>query len=144
MTATVVGGVSTVTRPPRRPLLVQPAVEVVRRRHHPAMGGRPRLAKAHVVAVAALGAGAMTGGKGGSLVQEEELGVRAGAHDLPAAATELEATDDPPPYLREAHETAVLVVEDAAVAHEEAAAAGGHDVAEGGDAVLQGRPAIHR
>lgn len=84
-------------------------------------------------------AGAMPGGQGDGLVEEEELGVVAGRHHLPVPVLVGERADDPGLVLpaRRA-EAAVRVVQDAAVAHEEPACGVGNDLARGEDAVLEG------
>jgi hypothetical protein len=100
------------------------------------MAGAPRGREALVIRVAAFGARAMTGGKGGRLIQEEELRVGSRPHDRAPSATEFRAAGNPSAALGEADDAAFAIVQDATVAHQESAAGTGNDVTEGGDAIL--------
>ena len=88
-------------------------------------------AKCSALGAAALEAGAMPGGQRGRLVEEEQLGVAVGLHQLPAPALELEQAGDPLPGRPAARlERLVGQMEAAAaVAHHQAAVRRGDDLA---------------
>jgi hypothetical protein len=59
----------------------------------------PGRLKLQVIDMTTLCAGSVTIGERSCLVQEEQLGVRAGCHDIPVAAAKLQPTGDPAAYL---------------------------------------------
>src|SRR5579859_5142387 len=61
------------------------------------VAGKPGVDEAVVVAPAALGAWAVAGGERRRLVEEEQLGVAVGLHQLASAALELQQASDPAP-----------------------------------------------
>ena len=88
---------------------MKPPVHVVR--GGPAESrARPGRLEAEVVLVTALGAGPMTGGEGDGLVEEEELGVRAGAHHHTPPPAEAGEARDPASPLSVANDATVGVV----------------------------------
>jgi len=118
-------------------LVVQPGVDRIRAALA-RVDRLPKLSEAVVVGPPAERARAMSGGKGGGLVEEEELREPAGLEQgttLPAAEPEL--ARDPPAAGVAAPDRSVLVVEAAAVAVDEPARGVGDELAEGSDAVLQ-------
>src|SRR5437870_179038 len=96
---------------------------------------RPCLAEAHEVFAPALRTWPVAGSECCRLVQEEELGEPAGAHQLPASAFELESAGDPPPNLPRPNQLTVIVVQHPAVAEQEPPRFGGDDVPERADSV---------
>src|SRR6202012_387775 len=82
-------------RPADDPLLVEPAVHLLRRGEPFARHLAPRLLVGLVAAVATLGAGAMPGGEGDRLVLEVEPGEFVREPLLVEAAPELERAGDP-------------------------------------------------
>src|SRR6266508_2023987 len=117
------------------PLPVQRPVHVVGPGRPTRVYVRPCLAKAQEVFAPALRTGPVAGSEGCGLVQEEELGEPARAHQLPAPALELEPAGDPPPDLPRPDQPAVVVVQHAPVAEQEPPGFGGDDVPERGDSV---------
>ena len=102
------------------------------------MDRAPDLAEAVVVGAPAERTRAMTGGEGGRLVEEEELGEAARLEQRPALpAAELELAGDPAPAVVAPADAAALVVEAAAVAVDQAARGICDELAERRDAVLQ-------
>jgi len=93
---------------------------------------------------AAFEAGAMSGGKRGRLVEEEQLGVAVGLHELPPPVLELQHAGDPLPGRPAARPERLIrqMEAAAAVAHHEAAVRCGDDLACGRDAVLERHRAI--
>src|SRR5581483_273101 len=89
---------------------------------------------------AAIEARAMAGGEGRGLVEKEQLGPAAPRHHLAAAAAEFEHTGEPgrcrPALVQQGSGRGIM--DDAAIADKHSALGGGDDVAEWGDAVLQG------
>src|SRR5712691_7930858 len=96
---------------------------------------RPCLAEAHEVVAPALRTRPVAGSEGCRLVQEEELGEPARAHQLAAPALELESAGDPPLNLPLADQPTVVVVPDPSVAEQESPRFGGDDVPERRDSV---------
>jgi hypothetical protein len=79
----------------------------------------------------------MARAKRGNFVEEEQLGIAFGLHNRTPASAELDVARDPTLYVRRAHDSAPIVVQNAAVAHYEAAALQRDDLPEWGYAVLQ-------
>src|SRR6185503_11191738 len=120
-------------------LLMQARVDVRGAHLFESMRARPgggELARGFAPAVVA---GPMPGGERGGLVEEEQLGPAAPAHDLAPHAAELADADDPGLVSPAAREKGAGrgIVDDAAVSHERAALFDGDDFTEGRDAVLQ-------
>ena len=102
---------------PLLPLCVEPPVELVGAR------GAGEGEEAPIVRVPALGAGSVSGGERGRLVEEEETGVAVRRHRPagPVAAAELQSTGDPALHPPLPADNPVLVVQAAPVAVHEAA-----------------------
>jgi hypothetical protein len=79
----------------------------------------------------------VTVGERGCLVQEEQLGVRAGCHHLPVTAAKLQPTGDPSACLPVANDLPLGVVQNAAVSHQRAAGGHRHNFAEWRDPVSE-------
>ena len=91
------------------------------------------------VGAPAFEAGPVTGGERRGLVQEEQLGVAIGLHDLAMPALELEHAGDPLSGGPAAGPDGLVgcVEGPAAIAHQQASMRRGDDLALGGDAVLE-------
>src|SRR5262249_20166694 len=121
------------------PFGVQPVVDH-RRRGSPRVEGAvvprdPGMTKCNEPAAAALGAGAMTCGQPGGLIEEEKLGIAVRGHDRPLSPLELEQAQDPSPKPPVPEDAALLVVEDAPIAQIRPPLRGCDDLAEWRDAV---------
>ncbi|MGO9310713.1 MAG: hypothetical protein ACLQDL_17030 [Spirochaetia bacterium] len=105
-----------------KPLGVQDAIDLIggKRRRGDQAGIRrsPGLAKQAIPRALALGAWPMAGRHRRRLIQEEELGVPARAHDRAVPPPELENAGDPPSAGEREPDTLPVVVQAAAVAHE--------------------------
>jgi hypothetical protein len=116
-------------------LVVELRVDRVRA-HRSGMELSPGRAEADVVLAPAQRARPMTGGKGGRLVEEEELGELARLQErAPMPALEREPAGDPALPVEAAPDAARVVVQAAAVAVDEAARRVGDQLAERRDAV---------
>src|SRR6478752_6015168 len=98
------------------------------------MRAGPGTAESLVILAAALGAGTMSSGQCGRLVEEEQLGVVAGMHDLTPPPAKLQHTYDPAAHLAVTHDLTVLIVQQATVAEHQPALGRRDEVAERGHA----------
>jgi hypothetical protein len=119
-------------------LPVQHPVDVVRRWFHgPGEGRRPGRPERVVGGVAAFGAGPVPGGQRDRLVEEEQFGVAAGAHDGSPAAAELQHAHQPAADLVTPDQRQVVVVQHAPVAVHGPAVRGRDQLARGRHPVPQ-------
>ena len=120
-------------------LAVQAAVQLRRPGRRFTTRPRPGRAEVLVVRAPAVGARAMAGGEGGRLVEEEELGVGARAHDRMGMVLELENAADPCPAGPSSFRQVPIrrVNPATAVPEHRAAGGGGNDFAPRRHPVLQ-------
>lgn len=117
------------------PLNVEGSVDIVDAGNTAATCVRPRLAKGEEVFAAALRARPVPGSQCRRLVQKEQLGEPARAHQFPPPTLEFEPAGDPPADLPCADQLAAVVVKHTSVAEEESPRFGGDDVPERCDPV---------
>jgi hypothetical protein len=79
----------------------------------------------------------MAGAERRGLIEEKQLRPTARTHNRPVPSAERQSTGDPTPDLPVAHDVALVVMQNAAIAHDQSATAQGKDIAARGDAVLQ-------
>ena len=124
----------------RKPLPVQHRIDLGRQHVLHTIARFPCRAKAIGVVAPAVEARTMASGKGGRLIQKEQLGPAPSAHHLAPPPAEFRDADQPgrarPTFFQERFGGGVM--DDAAIACEETAMRGGDDLSRRGNAVLQG------